>query len=389
MVPLASCSVGAQLEGGVFPATFAGMGRTGGFLYSVSALPASADPGVTAVNGQLDGGSASSTSACPRAAALLHRLPKLFEERRFDLAAQCLDEVEACQQHPSGALVAVAAEVRRQAKRVKEVRGAFDGDGGWIPRSIAYGFQVYTKGSGAYGEMLSVRVEGTVDAPLLDLLALLHEVDLWTTWVPKLIGMGLRAATIVVEASPLQPIIHATFHLPWPFSDRDTVLAAEVVDCMDGVGACSRQQIVILLDSDEARTHFPSECVARIPDSGPNKRVDLVGSALVLTPVKAVGAVDDGATEPTVFGLASDRTQLQVLMCGRVDLSLPSWLLNVGIDTMTCLVLYCVCRQAARICQMPAYQERLESPDGRFYEVLRPRLGAAGRKHEAETALGA
>mmetsp|Transcript_58569 Transcript_58569/g.128592 ORF Transcript_58569/g.128592 Transcript_58569/m.128592 type:complete len:318 (+) Transcript_58569:336-1289(+) len=308
---------------------------------------------------------------------LLQRLPSLLEEGRVELAAHCLDQVEAWvaskaapssdlawaleQLAPGGALAAVAASVRHQAARLEKVRDAFRSDMGWISRGSAYGFRVVTQGSGAYGELLSLRVEGTVEAPLFDLLLLLYEVELWATWVPNLVGMGLRTASFVAKAGPLREIVHITTKLPFPLQDRDLAFAAEVVDCMDDVGRGGRRQLIILLDSEEAHVHFPGECVELIPDSGPNKRIALKDSAILISPLQvAPGEVA--------------RTELQVLLTAKVDVAMPVWLLNLAINTLSCLVLYCLCKQAEQIHSTPLYHKRLEQHDHPFYAVMCPRV---------------
>lgn len=336
---------------------------------------------------RMDGGERISLSH-----SMVQRVRCLLSEGRVILAAHLLDTAESelardvnC--GPADAIrarerlaledsfAALAAAVQRQCARLERVRSSFAGDIGWTSRGSAYGFRVFTRGGAAFGELLSLRVEGNVDVPIFDLLALLHEVDLWSTWAPTLCGLGLRSASFVAEAGPLRKIVHVVVHLPWPFQDRALAVGAEVADCLDDLGDSPRQ-LIILLDSAEAYSHFPLECSQRIPTDEGRRRIDLDASAIVLTPLDGSDAAR--AAGRGSRGAASARTRLQALMSAKVDISIPRWLLNLATDTMSCLVLYCLCRQAAKISQLKAYQERLQQQDHRFYAVMRPRLAQFG-----------
>jgi len=137
---------------------------------------------------------------------------------------------------------------------------------------------------------------------------------------------------------------------------------------MDGVGGDSRE-IMILLDSAEVAASFPSHCQGGIPAEGPGKRVCLEHSAIQLTPLQGVpgGPGDD-------TGRIAGRTELRALMSAKVDVTLPAWIVNLAVDAMSCLVLYCLCAQAANIGRSSVYQQRLAQTDDRFLALMRRRL---------------
>lgn len=68
---------------------------------------------------------------------------------------------------------------------------------------------------------MSIYLEGIVNAPMINLMALLCEVDLFKEWVPL-----MKKANLVGEYSHLRKLAYFKVGLPWPFSDREIYLQA-------------------------------------------------------------------------------------------------------------------------------------------------------------------
>merc|ERR1711974_524324 len=106
--------------------------------------------------------------------------------------------------------------------------------------------------------------------------------------------------------------------------------------------ADSDRHIAILIDSKVACTNFPLDIVKRIPEPERSRRVDFSNSAILLTPL-GPGDSLEAPVRPR------GRTELKVLLTAKVDMAIPKWLLNLAIDTMSCLVLWYACGQVARL----------------------------------------
>lgn len=66
---------------------------------------------------------------------------------------------------------------------------------------------------------LTLYTESIIDAPLLNLLSLLAEVQLFKDWIPF-----MRLSDLEGEKSPFRKLAHFICKLPWPFKAREIYL---------------------------------------------------------------------------------------------------------------------------------------------------------------------
>lgn len=138
-----------------------------------------------------------------------------------------------------------------------------------------------------------IRVEGHVDAPLLNILSVFYEVDLWRLWVPSIPIMGLRSAEMVEDFSTTRFTVQMTVNTPWPIATRDMMIHVQGVDCMDPAETADepdgKRQIVVLLTSTD--TLWGGD-----PAPPPDESVVRMGlsvGALILTP-ESINGGDTG-----------------------------------------------------------------------------------------------
>jgi hypothetical protein len=137
-----------------------------------------------------------------------------------------------------------------------------------------------------------IRVEGMVDAKLLNVLAVFYEVDLWKLWVPSIPIMGLRTATMLEDYSAIKFTVHMVVNIPWPIATRDMMIRVQGVDCMDTSETDddpgSARQVVVLLNSTDSFWKGGD-----VPGPGNSDvRMDVDIGALILTPQ----AINGGGT---------------------------------------------------------------------------------------------
>ena len=144
------------------------------------------------------------------------------------------------------------------------------------------------------------------------MLALLYEVDLWCTWVPSFLGIGLQSAAVVAAEKPTRLAYHIHIGLPWPFRSRDAVIGVEGVDCMNPDDPV--RQIVVLCSSGAAAPFFSAEAAA--PAAEGATRAEVLDWGVVLTPAEVLP------------GEALPPGSLRFQMVGAVDPKaiLPQWL---------------------------------------------------------------
>eukprot|EP00746_Dinoflagellata_sp_MGD_P027502 gnl/MRDRNA2_/MRDRNA2_164934_c0_seq1.p1 gnl/MRDRNA2_/MRDRNA2_164934_c0~~gnl/MRDRNA2_/MRDRNA2_164934_c0_seq1.p1 ORF type:complete len:446 (+),score=83.40 gnl/MRDRNA2_/MRDRNA2_164934_c0_seq1:155-1492(+) len=315
--------------------------------------------------------------------ALLQRLQELFAEDKLMLAAQCLQEVErrlrAKQDGASRAmmqdllqaqkevnkapLLEMIQEVRRRSESVEHVRSKVSSDDGWTLQRDSNGIRTLYQESDVPG-VLAARIEGFVPVSVFNVLALLYEVDLWHLWVPSLAGLGLGKVRIVTSASPTRMIYHGEVLLPWPFQNRDFLIAVEGVDCMNPGDPV--QQIQVLLDSSAAY-RYPASCVAEIPaETKEFVRIDLMNSGLSLTPSEVLTNAPDGF----------EGTFMQIMVSIDVKMTVPKWLLNLAIRQLSPMILVRI-GDAVKLTLKEVYQSRMCDPANPFYALVRRRLAEA------------
>lgn len=96
---------------------------------------------------------------------------------------------------------------------------------------------------------ITIKSEGELEIPAFQLLALLHETDLFPTWVPF-----CRRAHTVAELSLVRKVIYEYFRLPL-VADRDVLLYGY------GVNALQEQGILVVVAQSLREGQFPDVAV--------------------------------------------------------------------------------------------------------------------------------
>lgn len=97
----------------------------------------------------------------------------------------------------------------------------FDGlynDGGWKFIKEKKSFKIYSRQMPG-SNILGFKVEGHINAPLIDLMATLRDVDYSTQWQPDLLQK-----ISIEDRGPTEAITYSRVDMPWPLDDRDYVL---------------------------------------------------------------------------------------------------------------------------------------------------------------------
>lgn len=95
--------------------------------------------------------------------------------------------------------------------------GLYD-DGGWEFIKETKGFKVYSRPMPG-SKVLGFKVEGHIDAPIIDIMSTLRDVSLSKEWQPDL----LEKVTIK-DFGDLEAITYSRVDMPWPLDDRDYVI---------------------------------------------------------------------------------------------------------------------------------------------------------------------
>jgi|Transcript_6458 hypothetical protein len=272
------------------------------------------------------------------------------------LKTAALSEEEKQALHTRLSEDATIREIRQEAERVAHLRQTLSSDDLWTVVSDRFGVRTLFREDEETHPFHLIRVEGYVEAPLLDLLAILCEIDLWPGWmVPQTWICGLREAKILAQPRPTHLLAYLAATMPWPVSHRDIAMNVKAVDCMDPHELYHRQ-IVVLLNSCST---FPG---AEIPDPGDFVRADIKSSGILLTP------------EAPAPGTTTPRTFVQLVICADTKLPYaPVWVMNLFMKNLVFLFLPSLRSQVKTVPTSAIYQGRIgANPD--LYDYLRRRM---------------
>lgn len=259
-------------------------------------------------------------------------------------------------------VAALLREVAARASAVDLGRSELASDDGWELQRDRDGIRTLYRGSAGGSPLIRIRIEGFVNAPVFNMLALLYEVDLFHLWLPRFAGIGLKSVSMVAEASPTRRIYHAVISLPWPIQNRDCVVAVEGVDAMNATDPI--RQIVVLCDSNPAAL-FPEECLSHIPSVSEGcTRMELRDAAIVLTPAEVLQGEAQRGGAGCLY---------QFVGTADVKTVFPAWLVNVITRQLMFLVIVGM-RRFISLTYGEQYQPRMCDPKSPFYSMIRRRL---------------
>ena len=227
---------------------------------------------------------------------------------------------------------------------VEELRRLSNTDADWTLQTDSDGINTYyrhTDDASTY----SIKITGDVEAPMFDLLALFHEIDLFNTWLPSYQYLGLTASAILEEPSPVELVASLTVSVPPPFSERDIVLYCDGIDCLDDE---DNKQVAVIMTSVE--------------HDGAPERGDVV-RALVSAPSGVL---------LTPLGNGHTFVSIVVHVDPKIG-TIPSWLIDLVVRNFAYLCLVAI-RSASAQVKEDVYQTRMRDPFNPFYMHLRRRI---------------
>ncbi|KAL8438099.1 hypothetical protein ACSSS7_000464 [Eimeria intestinalis] len=130
-------------------------------------------------------------------------------------------------------------------------------------------------------EKISFRLEGIVAAPLICILSVLNEVDLFSNWVPYFttpFKLGLREVTNE-RLGRVDQVVQFHIDFPWPFANRDACFEVFAVDDFE-----RNSQVVVKMLTLDDQQRTPRQKMTIPP---PGRRVEriVVDGSLVIRPL--------------------------------------------------------------------------------------------------------
>jgi hypothetical protein len=143
---------------------------------------------------------------------LVARIQELFADSKYAEAFQLLVGLEGCTL--SEEEQALAQRVRGKIEAIRKLQADLHSDDGWTLQREAFGIRtLYAHEEGS--ALHRTRIEGTIDSPLYNIMAVLYEVDLYPRWVPTYKLLGLKSSEKVMQRSNTQLCCHFVANLPW------------------------------------------------------------------------------------------------------------------------------------------------------------------------------
>ena len=236
--------------------------------------------------------------------------------------------------------------VRRRVDLLRKLRETCASGDGWILQKESHGVRTYYQNHPETTNIHSIRLDGDVEAPMFIVLALFHEVDLFSKWIPTYSFLGLNFARLVKHPSPTELLVHLNINIPWPFANRYCFFHCDGIDCMDAM----EPQIGVMLNN------LTSETDNGVQDEAV-KTTFHEPSGILLTP------------------LPSGATRVQVVVNVDPQISLvPDWLIDFAVRNLAYLIILQI-RKAVEIVKAdPEYHKRMTDADNEFYNHIKKRI---------------
>jgi hypothetical protein len=74
----------------------------------------------------------------------------------------------------------------------------------------------------------AIKIQGTIDSPMFNVLSIFYEIDLYKTWMPR-----MTDSRILKQYGRYRFLCYYNFNMPWPFYDRDLVSYGYGIDLME------------------------------------------------------------------------------------------------------------------------------------------------------------
>jgi len=172
--------------------------------------------------------------------SLLDETLRLYEDDKLFLAHKAVQKMRNSLAHHQAAVDAYTAEVQvglkgiememekhskrmqtivKEANEVLQLIEELEDDQGWslVSQHEDGNVQVFYRNENST-PVHSIKMQGIIDSPALNLMAVMNEHTLYDTWIPL-----LREVQLVKHISRYRKVIYLSAYLPWPISSRDAV----------------------------------------------------------------------------------------------------------------------------------------------------------------------
>eukprot|EP00002_Diphylleia_rotans_P027324 TRINITY_DN5472_c0_g1_i1.p1 TRINITY_DN5472_c0_g1~~TRINITY_DN5472_c0_g1_i1.p1 ORF type:complete len:318 (-),score=43.86 TRINITY_DN5472_c0_g1_i1:292-1245(-) len=193
----------------------------------------------------------------------------------------------------------------------------------------------------------SFKIEGMVNAPLINVVSICYEVDMFSNWIPRLGPYGLKVAKELSKISRVSKIVYLDIAVPWPIADRDIAMIGKGTDIMLETG-----HIILTLKS---LTEYPGVEFPVLANG--TVRAECHFGGFLLSPI------------------SQEQTMLRMMFNIDPKLSYtPYWLLNWTLKQFAHFAFQLLRTQAENVRGTP-YEKRIqENPDP--YAVTQERVDA-------------
>ncbi|KAL0476596.1 hypothetical protein AKO1_006092 [Acrasis kona] len=189
-----------------------------------------------------------------------------------------------------------------------------------------------------------VKLEGTVNSPIFNVLSIFYEIDLYKTWLPR-----LTASDNLAQYGRYRFLCYFALDMPWPFYNRDMVNYGYGVDLLE------TNSILVVIRSIEKQEfdHFPGATIPE-PDANGTCRMSLNYSGIKITPMS------ENQTHVTLIANVDPRISY-----------IPGWVMNGMTHNFAYLVLAKLRTVAAQV-PHSEYADRIKN--NIIYTDIRERM---------------
>jgi hypothetical protein len=192
--------------------------------------------------------------------------------------------------------IPLVKEIKRKTELCDRILGAVRNSASWS--EVSCGSDVVIKyTSNGSGNLHSFMIEAVLDAPVLNVVAVINEVDLYSSWMP-----GLSHSMQLNSLSMFEKIIYLDYAIPWPLANREFVMEAF------GVHLAEKNQLLIAVQSCHDQSKFV------LPPRTPRKK-------------KILGEMNMSGYLIEPISASSTKVTMVMDLDPKLD-TVPDWLMN-------------------------------------------------------------
>jgi hypothetical protein len=168
---------------------------------------------------------------------------------------------------------ASSLKLEKKKKEIEFMVTQLEEENGWNLEKVKKGFTVkYKKNS---GDTYSLRMEGVIDVPVFNVLALIYEPEGHPAWLPF-----CDKATEMKKIHKSAKVVYQKYGFPLPLSDRETYLSGYGVDRFNRNGS-----ILVLTKSIHDDKTIQKQLGVDIPEKSKCVRMDVEFMAMEIVPM--------------------------------------------------------------------------------------------------------